>query len=827
MTETELAIAHINYQIPAIVRSKNEEPMYYIHKYWARKPHNVVAEYILHYSREREIVLDPFAGSGVTALEAVKLGRKGIAIDINPIGNFITYATAIEVDLGLLQESFDLVIKKVQSKVNDFYETACKKCGQVHVASHYVWQQNKKSKIEEPIQIYYFCKKCNPKGIMVKKPDLNDLKKLKKIESQKILAWYPKIRFEYPSGKKFLQLRHDMIKEPTIEMLYTKRNLHLCALIFEAIDELPETSRKEKNVKDVLKLTFTAFIAKSSKMNIINVGGYSSKGRGWTLHFFWNPTEFIEQNPLEDFKSQFETTLAAKEQTNKIGYRIAKDFEELKDGDKNILILNASALELINENNPNNNIVEPNSIDYVFTDPPYGNSIQYYELSFLWNSWLQLNGHFEEEIIINTSQKKPFSQYDQMLLKGFRQVYQTLKPKRYLTVTFHNEKIQIRNSLIRSVVYSGFNLEKILYQSPSKVPAKASLHPYGTPVGDYYIRFSKPEHEVRQTEYQMDKDVQERIMVDAVTTVLAERGEPTSYAWILNTIDTKLIERGYNLISDPEEIKAVLDKHLDKEFVIVDVQEGLNTAKKWWFKNPSSVQHLEKTPLSERVEQAVISVLKRNIIVSFDDVLKEIFLTFTNSLTPETQGVRAILSEYATKLPNGKWRATPEVRTGLEHQTKENELAKLGKQFGFDVYVADITDENRDLVVKELELDIPDEQLHKVRKIDVLWLKNNQIKYCFEIENTTQITEAISRGSNIPYKTERIIVLPDDKERLVHSKFQNVMLKERVEQDNWRVILYSKFDDFLKEKNKTLAKLDALAVRPRQESVKQAKITNY
>lgn len=482
-------------------------------------------------------------------------------------------------DIDLLQEGFRLVVRKVQNKADDFYKTTCTKCGQERVASHYVWRQNKKTKEEEPFEIYYFCEKCNPKGIMMKKPDLNDLKKLKKIENQKILAWYPKIRFEYPSGKRFLQLRHDMIKEPTIEMLYTKRNLHLCALIFKAIDELPEGSRKEENVKDVLKLTFTAFIAKSSKMNLGRDTGNQSLGRGWTLHFFMNPYEFIEQNPLNDFKNQFEITLAAKEQTNKIGYRVATDFDDLILTDKNILILNGSALELVNENNPKNSIIKENSIDYVFTDPPYGNSIQYYELSFLWNSWLKLNGNFEEEIIINNNQKKPFNQYDQMLLKSFRQIFKTLKPKKYLTVTFHNEKIQIRNSLIRSVVYSGFNLEKILYQSSSQPSAKSQLHPYGTPVGDYYIRFLKPEHEVQQTEFQMDKDVQERIMVDVVTTVLAERGEPTSYAWILNTIDTKLIERGYNLISDPKEIKAVLDKHLDKEFVIVDVQEGLNITK--------------------------------------------------------------------------------------------------------------------------------------------------------------------------------------------------------------------------------------------------------
>ena len=57
-------IEHIDYAIIAQAHT----PMYLIHKYWARKPHNVVSEYIQHYSREGEIVLDPFGGSGVTAM---------------------------------------------------------------------------------------------------------------------------------------------------------------------------------------------------------------------------------------------------------------------------------------------------------------------------------------------------------------------------------------------------------------------------------------------------------------------------------------------------------------------------------------------------------------------------------------------------------------------------------------------------------------------------------------------------------------------------------------------------------------------------------------
>ena len=72
----EIAIAHLIHAIPA----KTHPPMYYMHKYWARKPHNVVAEYISTYSKKGEIVLDPFGGSGVTAIEAVKRGRRGIPI---------------------------------------------------------------------------------------------------------------------------------------------------------------------------------------------------------------------------------------------------------------------------------------------------------------------------------------------------------------------------------------------------------------------------------------------------------------------------------------------------------------------------------------------------------------------------------------------------------------------------------------------------------------------------------------------------------------------------------------------------------------------------
>ena len=67
---------------------------YGVHPYFTRRPSNVVRRYILHYSRMGDRVLDPFGGSGITAIEAFLESRVGIQNDINPLANFISRGIA-------------------------------------------------------------------------------------------------------------------------------------------------------------------------------------------------------------------------------------------------------------------------------------------------------------------------------------------------------------------------------------------------------------------------------------------------------------------------------------------------------------------------------------------------------------------------------------------------------------------------------------------------------------------------------------------------------------------------------------------------------------
>jgi adenine specific DNA methylase Mod len=72
----------------ALVEGKRP-PIYTALKYWGKKPHNIWAEYIMTYTPENGICLDPFMGSGVAFFEALRCNRKIIGFDLNPISSFI------------------------------------------------------------------------------------------------------------------------------------------------------------------------------------------------------------------------------------------------------------------------------------------------------------------------------------------------------------------------------------------------------------------------------------------------------------------------------------------------------------------------------------------------------------------------------------------------------------------------------------------------------------------------------------------------------------------------------------------------------------------
>jgi DNA modification methylase len=774
-----------------------------MHKFWARKPHNVVSEYIQHYSKKGDIVLDPFCGSGVTAIESLKLGRKAVAIDLDPIATFITRMSMIPVNITEYEKAYQSLKEKVKPKINQLYQTKCPECGKNATIICMRWNNGTPTEIRNLV-----CPSCGM--VRDKKLGREDKQKLRQIEEMDIPYWYPKDKFEYPNDRPFKKRE----KIETIPDLFTKRNLISLSILYHEIESIPNTT-----IRDLMKFTFSSTLAQTTKMML-----WSRTSRpSWKVHSYWGPSENVELNVWDRFENRFVKIRKGKKRSQKVIdnlYKEASTFNDLLN-DKTVLISTQSALNLGQD--PAS--LPSRSIDYVFTDPPYGGSVQYFELSTLWLSWLRGENNdprfqldFDEEITINKYQDKGFGYYHKMLRASFQEVYRVLKKGSWLTVTFHNTSIKIYNSIIKAIVLAGFDLEKVVYQPPARRGAKQQLQPYGSAIGDYYIRFRKTEKDsagiIAYSE--IDKERYERIIVDTVKKLIAERGEPIPYSIIVNSypvIYNELKKSGF-LFSAPEDIETILKRNLSKEFVLIDVKnsKGKVIGQKWWVKG---VKFLDRVPLSERVEAITMNILNREIRVSFDDVLRQIYLKFTNALTPDTQSVRQVLEEYAHKTKDGKWRLKPKIRERQnEHDLIVEKLAIIGRKAGFDVY-ADI-EGWRSLP----KLDLPDENLARIREIDVIWYDRNEITHEFEVENTTGITEAIVRGSNIPtMKTKRYIVIPEERHEFFYRKISEPILTEKVQQYNWQFMFYDSLKTFYEENRRKkridLSEFEEISQKPK------------
>ncbi len=133
-----------DYSVPAFdrpIETTKATAIYNMHVYWSKKPHTAIRQYVRHYTRPGDIVLDPFCGSGGTALAALLEGRKAIAIDRSPAATFITKNHCTPVDPDALREAFEQVRREVQPEIDWLYETRCDRCGGKATTGYTVYSQ--------------------------------------------------------------------------------------------------------------------------------------------------------------------------------------------------------------------------------------------------------------------------------------------------------------------------------------------------------------------------------------------------------------------------------------------------------------------------------------------------------------------------------------------------------------------------------------------------------------------------------------------------------------------------------------------------------------
>jgi hypothetical protein len=83
--------------------------------------------------------------------------------------------------------------------------------------------------------------------------------------------------------------------------------------------------------------------------------------------------------------------------------------------------------------------IADNSVDYVFTDPPYADKEQYGELNFVWEAWLDFDTNWhDEEIIVNHTRGRTEVDWARMMRQAMNECYRVLKPGRWISLCYHD-----------------------------------------------------------------------------------------------------------------------------------------------------------------------------------------------------------------------------------------------------------------------------------------------------------------------------------------------------------------------------------------------------
>ena len=102
-----------------------------------------------------------------------------------------------------------------------------------------------------------------------------------------------------------------------------------------------------------------------------------------------------------------------------------------------------------------------NSIDFVFTDPPFGANINYSEMNLLWESWLGAFTNSASEAVINKYQNKDIDSYRVLMTDSLKEIHRVLRSDHWMVLVFMNSSGEVWNALNRAIEDAGFSIQEV------------------------------------------------------------------------------------------------------------------------------------------------------------------------------------------------------------------------------------------------------------------------------------------------------------------------------------------------------------------------------
>ncbi len=480
------------------------DPLYKAHGYHTKVPHRAIVPSILHYTKPGDIVLDGFCGSGMAGVAAQWCGtapaayreeleqrwkaegrelpewgaRRVILGDLSPAATFIAANYNLPFDVATFSEAARRLLGEVEAEVGWMYETlhtdgktkgrinytvwsevfSCPECaGEVVFLDEALDQQTKKTRSEFPcphcsaeltkdnLERFFETladpasgepwKRIRLRPVLInysvgkdryeKEPDSTDHSILDRIANLRLSPEVPANPFRID------EMYHGSRLAPKgfthVHHMFLPRAAHALAAMWHRADGCADS-----RLRNMLLFFVEQAVWSMSLLNRFRPTGYSQVNQ-YLTGVYYVPSQNSELSPWYILDGKLR--------------RLSMAFKP-RSSQANAAMISTGGCSSFD--------LADNSIDYVFTDPPFGENIYYADLNYLVESWHRILTHSEPEAIVDQAKGKAIADYQHLMRRCFAEYCRVLKPGRWMTVVFHNSRNAVWNAIQEAMLAAGF-----------------------------------------------------------------------------------------------------------------------------------------------------------------------------------------------------------------------------------------------------------------------------------------------------------------------------------------------------------------------------------
>lgn len=443
------------------------DPVYMAHAYLTKVPVPAILPFIEAYCPPGGVVADPFAGSGMTGVAAIASGRNARLSDISVLGRHIGTGYLNLADPVLLQEAATKVLKAADAQAGSLYAVPCGDCGREARLNKTVWSVVVEcGGCKRPVNYYHALEAADWSKTRMNCPHCSAAitSKLARVKEEPVLDYvscacstkqreqqaqpapnlplvgldFPRVEIT-PDREMYRAQSLGKSGNTTVASFYSARNLHALVALRDQIREVEDAALAQK-----LLFAFTATLTRASKryqwsrqrpLNAANANYYIAP-----VFYEWNVFELFERKAVSVGRSD--------EWIRNQAFARGADGESPAAAE--YVTESAAALSLPNE-----------SIDYVFTDPPFGSNLFYADMALFHEGWLDGFTDVTQEAVIDrsTGTKRSAGRYERLLTDALAECRRVLKPGGRVSMVFGNSSGRVWAVVQRAVAAAGLKIE--------------------------------------------------------------------------------------------------------------------------------------------------------------------------------------------------------------------------------------------------------------------------------------------------------------------------------------------------------------------------------